>query len=526
MSGERNFTTDLTRRLVLDMVAGRSLGNVAYSDGTTGNRRIEHSPGSVLAGGLPVTINVWDLDVPTSNPSVSPYLFASAPTATLSSVANALAGYLNSADGALRVVQFGATVTDKRELSFASFRAAYSGRKGCKLTVTWASGDTTTNPTILLDGVDITASFALTTGGTAPNWLPSTLDTTKFLAGYNWPAGRAPMAEIGLGAWTAAEHQEWVQTGRKPTWWDCATGSASPIYTSDFSSTATGWNLIVGAGTLTANIDDISGRSDCLRYTVDAATGVKGIYYGQTVSGERHRFSLSVFVPSTNASLRNLRVQGHNNGGVAGGEGVDVVITPDTWNDIVIEIPRPTVFQSARNKTLLELAWLNASMGTTIVGNGTDVIYVRGVEIRVLGPVIKPILQPGCPVLPDSGANMLVRLAAPGMTILGPKPPVIEIPIPTMSADGFILADQTLVPEGYKLADADIQRVSGTSTGTVTIRETSSGGTVLASGALGATPVEATRSNVFSAGSKKLHLANSSWSSSSLKGRLVFQRYQ
>jgi hypothetical protein len=501
---------DLTPQL-----ASRAVAPVAYSDGVTPNRRIEHSPGAVLAGGLPVTINVSDLDVPTSNPSTSIYLAAVGSSSSPQAVNSLLIALV--AVGGLQINVYGATASDYRVFSYPGFRAAYSGRKGCKMSFIWPNGDTTTNPTILIDNVDISANFALTTGGTAPNWLSTALDTTKFLVGNNWPAGRAPQTEIGLGAWTLADHQEWVQTGRKPTWWELGTGSAVPIISptvlnGGFETAGAGgadvfanWQETV-AGTSTVNRDTSdyntagSGTAS-LRLDVDGSNSYAGVTaLNATAIGRAYTCELWA---KASVAGKQLSVSGSS-----GGDYAQFTLTTSWQRYSVTFIAVDTAFNVKRANGISASLWAD------------------DVTLRPLGPIIKPISQPGCPVLPDSGANMLVGLATPGITILGPKPPIIEIPIPTMSADGFILADQVLVPEGYKLTDADIQRVSGTSTGTVTIRETSSSGTVLATATLGATPVEATRSNVFSAGGKKLHLTNSSWSSSTVKGRLMFQRYQ
>jgi hypothetical protein len=501
MSGERNFTTDLTRRLVLDMVAGRSLGNVAYSDGATANRRIEHSPGAALAGGLPLTIP-FEFDVPTSNPSGTAYV-ANLTSAALDPTAAWSLRITVATDGGMQIRQVGATTGDYRVLIWAGFRAAYSGVKGLRGTLVVENPNTTTAPKIYVQGSDISANFSLTTAGTSvPNWTPPELVTSYWHVGFSWPAGRAPMAEIGLGAWTLAEHQEWVQTGRKPTWWELGTGSAENRLIGDTSTFTSGVGLWVNEGGLLASFAATGGKlSIGLAASGASNAGIPAILS----AGFRYRMRFKARLVA-GASLTCYA-----------GNGIGYATSRFTFTPTGTEQVFAGEFTPSGISTALRIG--------AATSNGAT-IEVDDVELWSLGPIIKTILQPGCPVLPDSGANMLVGLATPGITILGPKPPVVEIPIPTMSADGFILADQTLVPEGYKLTDADIQRMSGASTGTVTIRETSSGGTTIASATLGATPVAATLSNVYSASGKKLHLTNSSWSSSTVKGRLVFQRYQ
>jgi hypothetical protein len=495
--------------------AGRALRDVCISDGATANRRIEHTPGTAMAGGLPLTILAVIPEVPTSNPSTIAHICAitASGTTDATSSPNSFTAHI-STGGSLFLRQNGATSSDNRLFSYSGFRAAYSGRKNLSIAITWANGDTTTNPVIFIDGVDVSALFTSTTGGTAPNWLPPTLDTTKLVVGYNWPAGRVPLVEIGLGSMSAAEVPTWTQTGLKPTWWELGTGSAVAIsytngsFENDTASPPASWTAS-GNHVATAVVDGTApAGSNVLEVVASAAGSYAGgndnIQQGKpvTVVGRKYCFECWAKSISGNTSLGI---------GIGGGDALsrDVVTITGTWM-----------------KFSGEFVSVNSGGITRIALAGAGTVRLDQVRIIPLGHVIKPVLQPGVPIVIDSGTNMIAGLLTPGMTVPGNKPSIVEIPIPTMSADGFIFADQIITPEGYELFAATIQRVSGSGTGTVTIRETSSGGTVLATGALGATPTALTLSNVFSGGNKKLHLANSSWSSSSLKGRLLFRRYQ
>lgn len=131
------------------------------------------------------------------------------------------------ATGALSLYQFGATIpTDFRNFEYAGFRAAYSGIL-VRGAVVFTAGDSTTDPEIYLQGVNVSASFSATSGGTAPNWMPTTLDATKFLSCFNFTQGRFSPGVPIVGALTSAEVIAWTKTGRLPAWCNVGTGSAT-----------------------------------------------------------------------------------------------------------------------------------------------------------------------------------------------------------------------------------------------------------------------------------------------------------
>lgn len=184
-----------------------SMGGEGFSvsDGSTSNRAERAQYGTVGAiAGLPATF-VSEFVVPTSNPAANTFLRYTGSTATPASTTVARSGYvtLNTA-GALQVSEVGATSSDFRVLTYSAFRSTYSGQ-AVRLSVSFSNGNSTTAPTIYLNGVDITASFSSATSGTPPNWMDASLDTTYFLSGFNWPAGRAPYSRVIVGALSAAE---------------------------------------------------------------------------------------------------------------------------------------------------------------------------------------------------------------------------------------------------------------------------------------------------------------------------------
>lgn len=491
----------------------RRISPSILSDGSTSNRRIEATPGSTgNVAALPTNIWVKRLFVPTSNPSVTGYIWHLASANTDPSTLPYRLIFFLTASGELALSQGDASPASSfRRLGYAGFRAAYSGR-WVQIVVAFTAGDSTTAPTIWIDGVDVTASFALTSSGTVPNWMPTTLDCTKFIVGYNWPSGEVPEVEYGPGSWTAAEALTAAQTGLAPAWWRRATGSVVPSYSSDFSAGVDSW-AAVGSEALAGNIDSIGGRDDSLRVTA-AASLLRFVRTLPTalVAGMRYELRMSVYRPAANVSA--AKVDFENSAGSSIGLSAQDT-TGDTWVDMVLP------FTATAAATGIRLVG-RTSGGSSTVTTG-DILYLRGVAIRILGPVSKPVQQPGVPVLTDSGENRIPSLLTAGMTAVGDKPEVIAIPIQDMTADGFIVADQALVPGGYEPFACSIERTVGASTGTITIRKTSSGGTTLFTGTLAAT-VSLSATIVPFASADKLHLTNSSWSSSTIRGRVLCRR--
>lgn len=164
--------------------------------------------------------------------------------------------------------------------------------------------------------------------------------------------------------------------------------------------------------------------------------------------------------------------------------------------------------------------------GVEFVATGTTpTTWINSSELLTLGPIARHTLQPGATVHPDDGANKLPLLLTSGVTAVGSTPNEVVIPGPAMTADGFVHADQVITPTGYELVAAYALQ-TGTATSTITVKETSSGGTTVATGALSAsvTRVALTVSNGLLAGGKKLHLANSSWASNTVTPFFVFRR--
>ncbi len=152
---------------------------------------------------------------------------------------------------------------------------------------------------------------------------------------------------------------------------------------------------------------------------------------------------------------------------------------------------------------------------------------ISNIAIIPVGPIARHKILSGAIIMPDSSENRLPLVLTPGALAVGDLPDQIELQGGPMTADGFILLDQIIVPLNYELAAAYVLQ-AGVGINTITIRETSSGGLSVAAGAMSATikrvSLALTAGNTHQAAGKKLHLANSSWGGNTVTPFLVFRR--
>lgn len=215
----------------------------AVSDGATSNRAAGiygpfdavNNPREWVAGAASLTIAAV-VTVPTSNPPASAYINWYGSSATIASTAGHLYVTLTTA-GTLQIRQGGASFpTDVREINHTTFRTTYSGQT-IFLKITLTQG--TTNPVVGVNGVDISASFSLSTGGTPPAWLDAAMVPTYRLVGYNWPSGPSPVVTPILGTTSSADDTFYLSTGKWPAW-VVAGGTTTKFNTAAFT---------VGSGT-------------------------------------------------------------------------------------------------------------------------------------------------------------------------------------------------------------------------------------------------------------------------------------
>jgi hypothetical protein len=400
-----NASTLRVRALQGDMT--RPVKSTLFSDGATSNRRGEATPGTAGAvAALPVSFP-FEFDVSTSNPSASCFISAIADSATGPNNANNLFIQLTSA-GSLAVQQSGATASDYRSLQWSAFRTTYSGLR-IRGMVVFASPNTTTNPVIYINGADVSASFSLVQNGTPPNWMPTTLNTTKFVSGLNWAAGRfVPHAPI-LGALTADEVLTWTVTGRLPTWCEVGVGSAVAEYASNFAVDADGWTQNIADANLqvTGNVDAVSGVDDVMKAYANG--GAKTFQLSRLattlITGAAYEMSFDYYAEAsafTAGATLGLRSWGSRYSLPGGGGYSSVTIVAGSWqtgNKLIFVVPAasPTLGLSAYGSAATDV-------GTTL-GSG-KAIYFKNIVLRRLGPIAKWPIRSGR-VLPDLSGNKI-----------------------------------------------------------------------------------------------------------------------
>jgi hypothetical protein len=222
---ELDGATNGSRKLAASQIVGndliRRMVSRVISNGATTNRARILTLGAIgNVAGLPITIEVAadvETSLPTSSFSYGWITSTSSPGTT--QAWSLQVTFLNS--GELIVRQDGATpATDFRRFGYAGFKTAYSGKR-VRIAVVLATD--TTDPVVTVNGVNISSSFALTTGaGTTPAWMPAGLLSTYLLDGYNSLAGDSPTANVVIGAYSDAEAVTWTAGGQRPAWAELA----------------------------------------------------------------------------------------------------------------------------------------------------------------------------------------------------------------------------------------------------------------------------------------------------------------
>jgi len=141
-------------------------------------------------------------------------------------------------------------------------------------------------------------------------------------------------------------------------------------YYSNFSSGTDGWDA--NNGTVAGNIDSVGGQNDNLRFTINGTTGSAKQCRRITtlVVGIDYQITGEFYIPSSNTAIDGLRF-------LDGSAGINSVEysspTLDQWNQFVVSgtAGNPQFVVRGRD-----------GGNDTIVGNGTDVFYIRNIEIR------------------------------------------------------------------------------------------------------------------------------------------------
>lgn len=351
--------------------------------------------------------------------------------------------------------------TDYRNFHNSSFRTTYAGQTGI-LEVVVTKG--TTNPVVYWNGLDISGIFSLTTSGTAPDWLDSTMTPTYMVTGSSWPAGPAPLGCWLIGSLTAAERLAWMVTGKPPAWVALG-GTLNPFISPTFNNggfeggISSPWtSSLGGSSTLTADSDAYAGTLAAKLVRVGAATAIlqaSGLA-GSLRYGGKYRIDFWAKTPtSSSVAVRGI--------GSSGG----VVISLTASYSRVSAEGEFTGFAG--------LAWFGFQV---VEGEGT--IFIDDVSVTQLGALSLPSVQP-IAVLDDVTALGGNQARLVGMV------PITETRAWRISADTNTNGNQQLL--GSSLVDSStdvIDQIEQTTAGTptTTIGSASGGSQYKASGAL------------------------------------------
>ncbi len=160
------------------------------------------------------------------------------------------------------------------------------------------------------------------------------------------------------------------------------------IYLSDFSADVDSWTA--DAGAVAGNIDSIGGENDNLRFTVDGSSSSNHRFSktGIVTDDTQTNLTFWLYIPSANTDIDGIKV-----GGAFVGESVTTP-TPDTWTLVSVQ-------NSLTDGAVLRINTTKAG-SVTFTGNGTDVVYIRLVNLDHAGAVAA-WLHSNIPGTHDSG---------------------------------------------------------------------------------------------------------------------------
>jgi hypothetical protein len=363
------------------------------SDGSTANRRAGWSLGSPGAIAGQTITKLAEVQIGASAPAANWWIQIGS---AVGAVANGL--FLNFyTDGSLEIRQYGATGSDYRRALYANFQTDYAGQ-WVRISAV-VTGDSTTKPTIIINGVDKTASFVTAEVGSYPNWQPTTLSTSGYWIDRPPALRFVPHAPI-LGALSNAEAVTWTSGGDLPTWCEVGTGRATPSLTTNFTAGVDGW-LNSGGGSVVAD----TGNNE-LDVTV-GGTGA-GTQRGYTFTVGR-KYRLVVEIANLSAGLR-LSVKNGAGGYISAYQQINAngvyafdFIATSAWTAFAIQEDGGTA-------------------GTFSIKGGTTAIYL-------LGPLAKWVIQPN-QTIADAGTNGITGTLATGCN------PILYRPMTCVWFDG------------------------------------------------------------------------------------------
>jgi hypothetical protein len=439
--------------LVKAMDAYRAPEPWLYIDGVTTSR----AAGVFALGtrgniaGVPTASWVGWVDVPTTNPASSAWVSSIQSNTSGFFPANNI-GISFASNGAL-LVNADAGGGNYRNYQWLGFRAAYSGQR-IWLEVRLTQG--TSNPVIRVNGVDISSTFIVVTGGTPPPWLDSSVVATFCLNGFNWPAGPAPR-----GCWinaqlTDVESDDWRLRGVIPPWVRSG-GSAKLAVNSDFSAGSDGWSP--ANGTVTGNVDSIGGVNDTLEINAAGGTSAAAVVaHGLLVKGgDKARVRFDVYRPSSNTVGTFIGLR--NSGSAISDQAVQPLA--DTWTSYDLVMTWPQTNDPGLQFRLSVSPSSGGTLGTA------DKFYLKNVKVSPLGALILPEVTPDNVLRDASLATPPIDGYTVGCTPqIGAADGWIRA---RRTSDGFLMVDGQIVGTGRGIVQVMARSVSG---GTITLGDT------------------------------------------------------
>jgi hypothetical protein len=488
---ELDGATNGSRKLAASQIVGndliRRMVSRVISNGATTNRARILTLGAIgNVAGLPITIEVAadvETSLPTSSFSYGWITSTSSPGTT--QAWSLQVTFLNS--GELIVRQDGATpATDFRRFGYAGFKTAYSGKR-VRIAVVLATD--TTDPVVTVNGVNISSSFALTTGaGTTPAWMPAGLLSTYLLDGYNSLAGDSPTANVVIGAYSDAEAVTWTAGGQRPAWAERA-GSAVAYYSQAFAAGVDSF-AVTGPGA----VRNTAGE---LEFYGTSGSGDNGVYRGGT---------LVIGVPYT------IKAKFRVSAGMAA-----------TWAYVGLRTASNTMVQGQllNGTTQVEIQWESFTSLSTFIGGGTRLSFAFGsspttittsaiapgesafiddIEVIQHGLIDNPIPQPGLTTFDSLGR--MSRRNVGHVNVTDRDTVTIIANTFTSGASGELALGGAIVSSANDIVIDHIEQSTKSGTPTTSIGSAASGAQYKASGALSA------GLNVFTPVTRKLASTN------------------
>lgn len=250
-----------------------------------------------------------------------------------------------------------------------------------------------TNSELFVNGVSKqTATYSASGSGNPSSKIGSSpTETNKF-------TGTIYETAIFNIALTATQAAEIYQQGLQP--WIAVNPEyrqGQEVYASDFSSGRDGFGSPTG-GNVSGNIDNIGGENDVLSFTVDNSSGIHMFFKNVFEIGKTYRIKLKVYNPSSNSLIEYIRLYS----GAGESDSGFITLQSDTWQEIDYISPSP---HSNPNQRLYILVDVDTIGNNNFTGNGTDVIYIKDIEITQLGSLATLPLNDDCRQLKDISGN-------------------------------------------------------------------------------------------------------------------------